>query len=108
MRDLGVITGWIAAAVDEPIPSAAMFDWWVRPRRLVQIGVSVVGVPRDETVLHPSDQRAFADAETRRGLLSGQHSSRPKSVITGAERVFVGEISDAQRGERSVGPSPTR
>ena len=58
MRDLGVITGWIAAAVDEPIPSAAMFDWWVRPRRLVQIGVSVVGVPRDETVLHVRRDKA--------------------------------------------------
>ena len=90
MRDLGVITGWIAAAVDEPIPSAAMFDWWVRPRRLVQIGVSVVGVPRDETVLHVRrDKAAFSSgckprpATAPAGSNRGRHGGDEMSEAPG-------------------------
>ena len=84
-----------------------MSDRWVCPRRFIQVGVSVVGVPRDETVLYPPDQRTFTDSELRRRLLSCQHSSSPEAVIAGTEPVFVGEIGDAQRGEPSIGLSST-
>src|SRR5271166_3434479 len=65
--------------------------------------MEVVGVSRDETVLHPPDECGFMDAEARCGLRFGQHSSASQSVEARTEPVLVSEIGDAQCGESSVG-----
>ena len=44
-------------AVGEPVPSTAVLDRRVWPRRFVQVGMAVVGVSGDETVRYPPGQR---------------------------------------------------
>ena len=47
--------------IGEPVPSAALLERRVWPWRFIEICMGVVGMPRDEAVLDPPDQSAFAD-----------------------------------------------
>ena len=68
-------------SVDEPIPSTALLDGWIRPGLLVQPCVAVGGMRVNDPMLPPSDDGVFVDAETRRHLLLCEHPSIPKSIV---------------------------
>ena len=62
MRILVRLFGDRCCAIGEPVPTAALFERRVRTWRFIQIRMGVVGMPRDEAVLGPPDQRTLVDS----------------------------------------------
>ena len=71
-------------------------------RQLVKVRVRIVGVPFDDAVFGPTDQSRFVDTQASRGFHFRQHAALSKSIIARVERVSMGVISNAQRGETSA------
>ena len=75
--------------INKPVPSTGVFGRWVRSSRLIEVCVAIVGVPRDDAVLHPTDKRGLMDSEMCRGFPFRQHPSISKTFVARAEPVTV-------------------
>jgi transposase len=89
-------------SIDEAIPTTALLDWRIPPWRLMEVGVTVIGMSRDDFVFSPADEGLHVDSETGRSLILGEHASLPKSVVARAQSIAVDEICHPYRGETRI------
>ena len=69
-------------AIYQPIPSAAMFQGYVRAQKLIELpSVVVVGVCSEESKFRPSIHGLLVNAQTIGHLFPIQHSLLAKPII---------------------------
>ena len=90
------------SAIDEAVPSAALFFGQVRHRKFIQAIVAVIGMTGDEAVLGPSGDGVLVDIETRGRFLFCQHSPFAQAVVARAQLVLVDEIGDPPGREARI------
>src|SRR5580658_7407407 len=80
-------------ATYQPIPSAAVFQGYVRARKLIELpSVVVVGMRSEESNFRPPVQSLLVNAQTIGHLLLVQHSPLTKSIIARTQAICVHEI----------------
>ena len=91
-------------SIHQPVPSAAMFRWRVRPRRLVEPpSVVIIEMRSDEPMFRPPIDRLLMDTEATCHFPPVQHSALAKPIIARAKAVGVHEIGYVL-GRKAVSP----
>ena len=82
-------------SINESIPSTGLFGWQRRGRYLIDIGMSVIGMPDDDPGFESTKEGDFVDLEASGRLLPRQKATVSESIESRSELICFGNIRDS-------------